>query len=45
MKWEKDLLVNKTSFLKRGVSPKYVEGDGLVIINQSVFAIIELILL
>lgn len=34
MKWEKDLLVNKTSFLKRGVSPKYVEGDGLVIINQ-----------
>jgi type I restriction enzyme S subunit len=34
MKWEKVKLVNKTSYLKRGVSPKYVEGTGYTIINQ-----------
>jgi type I restriction enzyme S subunit len=34
MKWEKNQLVNKTSYLKRGISPKYVEGVGHIIINQ-----------
>lgn len=34
MSWEKNQLVNKTSYLKRGISPKYVEGAGYTIINQ-----------
>lgn len=34
MSWEKNQLVNKTTYLKRGISPKYVEGAGYTIINQ-----------
>jgi len=34
MRWEIDQLINKTAYLKRGISPKYVDGAGYTIINQ-----------
>ena len=34
MKWEKVQLSKKASYLKRGISPKYVEVSGFKIINQ-----------
>jgi type I restriction enzyme S subunit len=34
MKWDKYHLANKTSYLKRGISPKYAEVAGYTIINQ-----------
>ncbi|MGY6521317.1 MAG: restriction endonuclease subunit S [Mongoliitalea sp.] len=34
MKWETAQLADKTSYIKRGVSPKYVENSGFVILNQ-----------
>ncbi|MBK9730847.1 MAG: restriction endonuclease subunit S [Chitinophagaceae bacterium] len=34
MKFKKSNLANETLYLKRGISPRYVEGDGITIINQ-----------
>ncbi len=32
--WEVDELINKSSLLKRGISPKYAINDGITVINQ-----------
>jgi type I restriction enzyme S subunit len=34
MKWTTEQLADKTSYIKRGVSPKYVEDSGFIILNQ-----------
>ncbi len=34
MKLRNSNLANETTYLKRGISPRYVDGDGITIINQ-----------
>jgi type I restriction enzyme S subunit len=34
MKWTTEQLADKTSYIKRGVSPKYAEDSGFIILNQ-----------